>query len=112
MEDYFDIALKQQGGRAYDLIVPEQAARIPRETFIGCIQDGESPNVEIDATDSYTETIDVPEVGSVETWAVTVELEANGRSQNVTRHLIERDGDYYVFFEADDLTAYEAGECP
>lgn len=112
MEQYIDLVMKQQGGRVYDMIVPEQAERIDRDLFIGCIQDGDAPSVEADATESYTETLDVPEIGDVETWAVTVELSANGQSDHVTRHLIERDGDYYVFYDAADLETYASGECP
>jgi hypothetical protein len=112
MVSYIEAALKQQGGPVYDMILPEHAALIPRDTFIGCIQDGESPNVDVEATESYTEEIDVPQLGTVETWAVTVELSTGDNSQNLTRHVIERDGEFYVFFPQDQIDAYAAGECP
>lgn len=112
MENYIDLVLKQQGGRAYDYILPEQAALIDRDLYIGCMQENDVADVEVEATDSYTETIDVPELGSTETWAVTVSLSDGDDSQNATRHLIERGDDFYTFFPADTLSTYASGECP
>ena len=112
MEEYVGMALKQQGGPAYDRIVPEQAALIDRELFISCLQDGSGVDADVEATESYTETIDVPEVGEVETWAVTVELSRGEQSTTATRHLIERDGEFYTFFDQASLDSYAAGECP
>lgn len=112
MVEYVDAIYKQQGGRTYEMIVPEQASVIDRDLYIRCVQDESFPEVDIEATDSYRETIDVPEVGEVETWAVTVELSRGEVRQSVTRHLIERDGEYYRFFDAADLETYASGECP
>lgn len=111
MERYFEVAMRQQGGPAYDFIVPEQAALIDRDLFIGCLQDDVGGSGDVDAVESYTETIDVPEIGPTETWAVTVDLEFDGREVTVTRHLIERDGEFFIFFGEDDLATYESGEC-
>ena len=104
---------KNQAGRVYDeYLLPSQAAMIDRDHFISCNTATAGMDVELDADEEYTETVNVPTIGEAETTALTYTIQANDSEVANTSHAVEVDGEWYVYYPQDRLDAYAAGECP
>lgn len=111
-EKTLEQARKGQNGRRWDDLHPAQQAIVSKEQFITCTQDDSFPVDDIDATEEFPETVTVPEVGEVETTAVTVEYSIGERSDAITMHFLQVDDAWKWFITPDDLAAFAAGECP
>jgi hypothetical protein len=99
-----------QQGPAWDLLVPQQQALIPRTKFLTC---GEMPVALTDVSvsivgDPYEEETTIPGVaGTVPSTAVTVRLTANFRgketTENLTVHVVDVNGEWRWILSQDSV---------
>lgn len=111
-EKTLEQARKGQNGKRWDDLHPAQQAIVTKEQFISCTQGDSFPVDDIDATEEFPETVTIPEVGQVETTAVTVEYSIGTTSDAITMHFLQVDGAWKWFITPDDLEAFKAGACP
>ena len=99
-----------QQGPAWDLLVPQQQALIPRTKFLTC---GEMSVALTDVSvsivgDPYEEETTIPGVvGTVPSTAVTVRLTANIRgketTENLTVHVVDVNGEWRWILSQDSV---------
>jgi hypothetical protein len=106
----FTMRANDQQGPAWDLLVPQQQALIPRTKFLTC---GEMPVALTDVSvsivgDPYEEETTIPGVaGTVPSTAVTVRLTANFRgketTENLTVHVVDVNGEWRWILSEDNV---------
>jgi len=106
----FTMRANDQQGPAWDLLVPQQQALIPRTKFLTC---GEMPVALTDVSvsivgDPYEEETTIPGVaGTVPSTAVTVRLTANFRgketTENLTVHVVDVNGEWRWILSEDSV---------
>lgn len=110
--EQFDMAIRGQWGRVWDLLHPEHQAIVSRDFYAQCLRSETFPDYDISADEVFTETIAVPELGDVETTAVTLRFENEDGSEFLTRHVIDVDGEWRWILNEEAISAVESGECP
>lgn len=104
--------LRGQWARAWEQLHPDHQAHIARDLYIECNSDRSFPDLEVEVDEVFEEEINVPELGEIETTAVTMVLSSGDSSEFVTRHLVEHEGEWTWITTQDAIDAYSAGECP
>lgn len=107
---YIDAASKDQWGRVWDGLHPDQKALFTREAFIEC---GPAPPFSVDdveVVDTYEENSSLPGVSdSVPSTAVTLKItvSSGGKkdTQTITAHAYEVDGQWWTSVDKDKVAA-------
>lgn len=109
---HFEHALAGQWGPDWDNLLPAQQAVVTRDAFLTCNAEKQNPAAGVKVKDTYIESIDVPEIGTTETTAVTLHLTIDSREQDTTMHVVKVGDAWHWILSPDDIAAYKAGECP
>lgn len=116
IKDLFEMVDKEQWGREWENLHPEQQKFISRAKFIECAEASDLPSLDsVKVLEVYDEPTDIPGTGlSADSKAVTVELKlSRGLLKNETRdtfHLIDVDGRWR--WVVSDPQPYKDGKCP
>lgn len=94
-----------QVGRLWDELHPAQQAVVSRDTYMDCLGDSAFNADRIRAVEEYDETISVPEVGRVESKAITVEMRDGDSTDTETFHEVRVDGAWR--WVSNDLTPFD-----
>lgn len=108
----YEMAIRDQWGRVWDELHPAQQAVVPRDLYDECQSQTRMQDFDISVDETFEETIDVAELGEVETTAVTLEFDNGETSQFVTSHLIEVDGEWKWILPSEAVASFASGECP
>ena len=116
VKELFEMIDKQQWGRHWESIHPEQQKFIPKAKFVECAEASDLPRIDsVKVLEVYDEPTDIPGTGlSADSKALTVELKVSqGLLKNESRdtfHLIAVDGRWRWIVS--DLQPYKDGKCP
>ena len=110
-----EYAGNDQRARRWASLHPAHQEIATRSAYVNCSEGGLSIS-SIEVIEVFEESFPVPRLGEVQTTAVTVEVSVNvlgeERSERLTAHLVDVDDEWRWIIPAEDLDAYEAGDCP
>lgn len=100
-----------QFDREWEELHPAHQAIVSKEAWLSCVGGGSFDFDAIIVKDTYAETLDIPEIGEVETTAVVVQFDG-ARTGTDTLHEISTDEGWRWTMAKDGLDAYADGACP
>lgn len=110
--DLVQMMEKNQASRAYELLHPDHQSLVDEHLYIDCETATPGEVVDISVDEVYEESTTFPEIGEVDSTAVTLLFTDGEYSAYHTIHLIDVDGEWRWGLAAEPLEAYKSGECP
>ena len=107
-----EFAAAGQWTEVWNELHPQQQRAVSLEAFLACHDRDAQPAENIEIDDERKQKLEVPEIGTVTSYEVTLTYDTDGQSATYTTREISVDNEWRWVLDQVAINAYNAGRCP